>query len=165
MFLWLRLFASTSQGMGLIAGQGTKIPHAAQHGPKSKKKVSLSWHFTQTTEGFLLTTEKSLWHSSDFLGYSQYVNSQYLEYSPTILFYFPPAGSNHKGLLKRQHLSFPAWALHPQFHSKYSQVWSVIVISHCSWTLRAFVLERSWAIALSLINPSRTQTPLGSRAP
>ena len=35
-FLWLRLFASTSQGMGLITGQGTKIPHAAQHGPKSK---------------------------------------------------------------------------------------------------------------------------------
>ena len=67
--------------------------------------------------------------------------------------------------LNRQWLGFPAWALHPQFPSRYSQVWSVIIISHCSWTLRALVLERSWVIALSLINPSRIQTPLGSRAP
>ena len=28
---WLRLPASTAGGMGLIPGQGTKIPHATQH--------------------------------------------------------------------------------------------------------------------------------------
>ena len=67
--------------------------------------------------------------------------------------------------LNRQWLGFPAWVLHPPFPSKYSQVWSVIVISHCSWTLRALVLKRSCVIVLSLINPSRIQTPLGSRAP
>ena len=36
----LRLWASTAEGMGLIPGQGTKIPHAVQGG-KKKKKVSL----------------------------------------------------------------------------------------------------------------------------
>ena len=33
---WLRLLASTAGGMGLIPGQGTKIPHILQ--PKKKKK-------------------------------------------------------------------------------------------------------------------------------
>ena len=38
----LRLWASTAEGMGLIPGQGTKIPHAVQGGKKKKKKkVSL----------------------------------------------------------------------------------------------------------------------------
>ena len=35
---WLRLFASTAQGMGLIPGQRPKIPHATQCGQKKKKK-------------------------------------------------------------------------------------------------------------------------------
>ena len=38
----LRLWASTTEGMGLIPGQGTKIPHAVQGG---KKKVSLKKFF------------------------------------------------------------------------------------------------------------------------
>ena len=36
---WLRLHASTTGGMGLIPGQGTKILHATQCGQKKKKKV------------------------------------------------------------------------------------------------------------------------------
>ena len=35
---WLRLSASTAGGMGLIPGQGTKIPYATWHNPKKKKK-------------------------------------------------------------------------------------------------------------------------------
>ena len=35
---WLRLFASTAQGMGLIPGQRTKIPHATKCGQKKKKE-------------------------------------------------------------------------------------------------------------------------------
>ena len=31
---WLRLRASTAVGVGLIPGQGTKIPHAMQRGQK-----------------------------------------------------------------------------------------------------------------------------------
>ena len=31
---WLRLHASTAGGTGLIPGQGTKTPHATQHGQK-----------------------------------------------------------------------------------------------------------------------------------
>ena len=34
----LRLQASTAGGMGSIPGQGTKIPHAAKHGPKKPQK-------------------------------------------------------------------------------------------------------------------------------
>ena len=37
-FLWLRLWASTARGMGLIPGQGIKIPHASQCSNKRKKK-------------------------------------------------------------------------------------------------------------------------------
>ena len=33
---WLRLHASTAGAMGLIPGQGTKIPHAAEHSQKIK---------------------------------------------------------------------------------------------------------------------------------
>ena len=35
---WLRLHASTAGDMGLIPGRGTKIPHAAGHSHKRKKK-------------------------------------------------------------------------------------------------------------------------------
>ena len=35
---WLRLLASNAGGVRLICGQGTKIPHAVQHGQKLKKK-------------------------------------------------------------------------------------------------------------------------------
>ena len=38
---WLRLLTSPAGGTGLIPGQGTKIPHAAWHGGKKKKKVAL----------------------------------------------------------------------------------------------------------------------------
>ena len=34
---WLRLRAPTVGGMGSIPGQGTKIPHAVQHGQKTYK--------------------------------------------------------------------------------------------------------------------------------
>ena len=37
----LRFCTSTAGGMGLIPGQGTKIPHATQHGKKlNKLKIS-----------------------------------------------------------------------------------------------------------------------------
>ena len=35
---WLRLHASKAVGIGSIPGQGTKIPHAVQHGGKKKLK-------------------------------------------------------------------------------------------------------------------------------
>ena len=35
---WLRLHASTAVGAGSIPGQGTKIPHATQHGQTKKEK-------------------------------------------------------------------------------------------------------------------------------
>ena len=35
---WLRLCASTAEGMALISGQGTKILHAAWHDQKQIKK-------------------------------------------------------------------------------------------------------------------------------
>ena len=38
---WLRLLASTAGGMGLIPGQGTKIPHILQ--PKKKKSERLDF--------------------------------------------------------------------------------------------------------------------------
>ena len=34
---WLRLRASTAWGVGLIPGQGTKIPHITQYSRKKKK--------------------------------------------------------------------------------------------------------------------------------
>ena len=34
---WLRLHASTAEGLGSIPGQGTKIPHAVWYGQKKKK--------------------------------------------------------------------------------------------------------------------------------
>ena len=35
---WLRHRSSTAGGTGSIPGQGTKIPHAAQHGQKIEKR-------------------------------------------------------------------------------------------------------------------------------
>ena len=35
---WLGLWASTAGGLGLIPGQGTKIPQAAWHGQKKGEK-------------------------------------------------------------------------------------------------------------------------------
>ena len=35
--LWLRLSNSIAGGIGLIPGQGTKIPHAVGHGKKKKR--------------------------------------------------------------------------------------------------------------------------------
>ena len=40
---WFRLSNSIAGGIGLIPGQGTKIPHAVWHGQK-KKKVNLKIH-------------------------------------------------------------------------------------------------------------------------
>ena len=42
MVQWLRLCASTAGGMGLIPGQGTKIPHARELDLGKLKKVSMS---------------------------------------------------------------------------------------------------------------------------
>ena len=39
---WLRFYASSSGGTGSVPGQGTKIPHATQHGKKKKKKYLLN---------------------------------------------------------------------------------------------------------------------------
>ena len=42
---WLRPFTSNAGGVGLIPGWGTKIPHAAEHGQKvKKKKKKKGWH-------------------------------------------------------------------------------------------------------------------------
>ena len=38
MVQWLRYHASTAGGTGSDPGQGTKIPHAMQHGQKKKKE-------------------------------------------------------------------------------------------------------------------------------
>ena len=35
---WLRLHASTAEGLGSIPGQGTKIPHAVWYGQKKNMK-------------------------------------------------------------------------------------------------------------------------------
>jgi len=35
---WLILCTSSAEGTGLIPGQATKIPHAAWHGKRKKKK-------------------------------------------------------------------------------------------------------------------------------
>ena len=35
---WLRLCSSTAEGVGMIPGQGTKVPHAVQHGQKEREK-------------------------------------------------------------------------------------------------------------------------------
>ena len=37
MVQWLKLYTSDAGGMSSISGWGTKIPHAAQHGPKTHK--------------------------------------------------------------------------------------------------------------------------------
>ena len=65
----------------------------------------------------------------------------------TILFYLPKCRLqpqvSHVHSLNRQWLSFHVWAsLHLHLPPKNSQVWSVIVISRCSMTLRIFVLEK-----------------------
>ena len=39
MVQWLRLCASSAEGVGLITGQGTRIPHATGHDQKGKKKT------------------------------------------------------------------------------------------------------------------------------
>ena len=44
MIQWLRLHAPSAGGLGSIPGEGTKIPHAAQHGQKKKTIRNLeSW--------------------------------------------------------------------------------------------------------------------------
>ena len=147
---WLRHWVFTSGSAGLIPGQGPKISHAAQNGQKTKtenpRNQCLSWHFTQTTEAFLLPTENSLLHSSEFLGYYRMVPACFMT-SQTILFFLPKCRLqtqvSHVHSLNRQWLSFRVWvSLHPHLPPEYSQVWSVIVISHSSRTLRAFVLEK-----------------------
>lgn len=35
---WLRLCSSTAEGVGMIPGQGTKVPHAVQPAKKREKK-------------------------------------------------------------------------------------------------------------------------------
>ena len=41
---WLRLQASIAEGAGSIAGSGTKIPYAMQHGKKKKKEREKCFH-------------------------------------------------------------------------------------------------------------------------
>ena len=43
---WLRLRASTAWGVGLIPGQGTKIPHITQYSRKKKKGHLSPSYFT-----------------------------------------------------------------------------------------------------------------------
>ena len=42
MVQWLRLHAANAGDVGLIPGQGTKIPHVAQCGQNTKRKKNLS---------------------------------------------------------------------------------------------------------------------------
>ena len=35
---WLRLCSSTAEGMGVIPGQGTQVPHAVQHEQKKRER-------------------------------------------------------------------------------------------------------------------------------
>ena len=37
MLQWIRLRASTAEGVGSVPGQGTKIPHTKQHDQKIKR--------------------------------------------------------------------------------------------------------------------------------
>ena len=86
--------------------------------------------------------------------------------------YKPPSFTFHLWLqpqrsavhsLNRQWLGFPAWALHPQFPSKYSQVWSVIVISHCSWTLKTSVPKcESRSVVSDSLRPHGLYSPWNS---
>ena len=43
MVQWLRLHAPNAGGMGLIPGQGTKIPHAAWRSQRGEKKRTRLW--------------------------------------------------------------------------------------------------------------------------
>ena len=51
MVQWLRLYASTAGGVGLVPGQGTKIPYAMQLSQKKKKKVFLRGPLSTSIEG------------------------------------------------------------------------------------------------------------------
>ena len=56
---WLRFCASTIGGVGLIPGQGTKIPHATWCGQKKKEKRKENVHtHTYTHNGILLSHKK-----------------------------------------------------------------------------------------------------------
>ena len=58
MVQWLRLCASTAEGMGLISGQGTKILHAAWHDQKQIKKEC-----TQREKGkYCITSFVYMWN-------------------------------------------------------------------------------------------------------
>ena len=43
-FQWLRLHASNAGGADRIPGQGTRIPHAAQHGQKKERILTSEAH-------------------------------------------------------------------------------------------------------------------------
>ena len=43
MVQWVRLLASTAEGMGSTPGGGTKILHAVQHGQKQTNKQTKKW--------------------------------------------------------------------------------------------------------------------------
>ena len=57
---WLRLCASTAEGVGSIPSGGTKIPHASQHGQRKKNTTNftlllwgLNFHTTKHSEQLL----------------------------------------------------------------------------------------------------------------
>ena len=49
MVQWLRLCTSHAEGAGLIPGQGTKIPHAAQGGQRKIQKLEGPFVFYDIT--------------------------------------------------------------------------------------------------------------------
>ena len=51
---WLGLLASTTQGVGLIPGMGTKIPHAMWCGQKKKDALSAHLWLSVTEAQFKL---------------------------------------------------------------------------------------------------------------
>ena len=51
---WLRFCASNAGGMGLIPGQGTEVPHAAECGQKLKKKRKKVWVGYSATEALMV---------------------------------------------------------------------------------------------------------------
>ena len=54
---WLRLLASTAGGMGLIPGQGTKIPHTVGSKKEKKKWGPGSQGALNVVQGYLPLTD------------------------------------------------------------------------------------------------------------
>ena len=63
---WLRLYASTAEGLGLIPGQGIKIPNAVWRGQKkmskeSKGKEWVEWEVIQGQSPGVMSTQWTGW--------------------------------------------------------------------------------------------------------